>query len=284
MSMQLGLEGMPARLVRVTPSRLATWQDCRRRYRLTYLDRPAPPRGGPRAASTLGAVVHNALHAVFGEPVHRRSGARGAVEVDRHWSSEGFRDDAQVGEYRERARTWVADYVERHAVQGAPEPTGEVVGLERWLSAPVGVMVAEGRADRLDQREGETVVVDYKTGRHVPDADDARRSPALALYVLAARHTLRRPCRRVELHHLPSATIAAADHDDASLAAHRERAEAAATALGAAADALEEDPRCREDLFPPSPGPRCGACDVRRHCPEGRAAAPAEPAWAGLVR
>jgi putative RecB family exonuclease len=283
MSMQLGLDGMPARLVRVTPSRLATWQDCRRRYRLTYLDRPAPPRGGPRAASTLGAVVHNALHAVFGEAPARRSPARGALEVDRHWSSEGFRDDAQAATYRERARTWVADYVERHAVLDAPEPTGEVVGLERWLSAPVGGMVAEGRADRLDDRAGETVVVDYKTGRRVPDAEDARRSPALALYALAARRTLRRPCRRVELHHLPSGTIAAAEHDDASMVAHRERAEATALELGAAGDAFEEDPRVAESLFPPAPGPRCGACDVRRHCPEGRAAAPAEPAWAGLV-
>jgi putative RecB family exonuclease len=283
MSMQLGLDGMPARLVRVTPSRLATWEDCRRRYRLTYLDRPVPPRGGPRAASTLGAVVHTALQAVFGEAPARRSPARAALEVDRRWSSEGFRDDAQAATYRERARTWVADYVERHAVPDAPEPTGEVVGLERWLSAPMGGMVAEGRADRLDDRAGETVVVDYKTGRRVPDADDARRSPALALYALAARRTLRRPCRRVELHHLPSGTIAAAEHDEVSLAAHRERAEGTATELGAAADAFEADPGVAESLFPPAPGPRCASCDVRRHCPEGRAAAPAEPAWAGLA-
>ena len=283
MSMQLGLEGMPARLVRVTPSRLATWEDCRRRYRLTYLDRPPLPRGGPRAASTLGAVVHNALQAVYGAPPARRSPARAAAEVDRQWSSEGFRDDAQAATHRERARTWVADYVERHAVTGAPEPMGETVGLERWLSAPVGAMVAEGRADRLDERDGDVVVVDYKTGRRVPDADDARRSPALALYALAARRTLRRPCRRVELHHLPSGTVAGVDHDEESLAAHRARAEAGAVALGAAADALDEDPRLAESLFPPAPGPRCGSCDVRRHCPEGRAAAPAEPAWAGLA-
>ena len=283
MSMQLGLDGMPDRLVRVTPSRLATWQDCRRRYRLTYLDRPTPPRGGPRAASTLGAVVHTVLHAVYAEPAHRRGGDRAAALVERQWSSEGFRDDAQAATYRERARTWVADYVERHAVTGAPEPLGETVGRERWLSAPVGGMVAEGRADRLDDREGEIVVVDYKTGRRVPDAEDARRSPALALYALAARRTLRRPCRRVELHHLPSGTIAAADHDEDSLAGHRARAGAAAAELGAAADELAADPGVAETLFPPAPGPRCGACDVRRHCPEGRAAAPADPAWAGLA-
>lgn len=283
MSMQLGLDGMPARLVRVTPSRLATWQDCRRRYRLTYLDRPTPPRGGPRAASTLGAVVHAVLHATYAEPPARRSGARAAAAVDRQWSSEGFRDDAQAATYREGARTWVGDYVERHAVVDAPEPMGHTVGRERWVSAPIGAMVAEGRADRLDERDGEIVVVDYKTGRRVPDADDARDSLALALYALATRRTLRRPCRRVELHHLPSGTVAATGHDERSLAEHRDRAEASATELGAAADALEQDPRLAETLFPPTPGPRCAACDVRRHCPEGRAAAPADPAWAGLA-
>ncbi|PVZ08546.1 RecB family exonuclease [Actinomycetospora cinnamomea] len=283
MSMQLGLDGMPARLVRVTPSRLATWEDCRRRYRLTYLDRPAPPRGGPRAASTLGAVVHNALHAVFGEPPARRSPARAAAEVDRRWSDEGFRDDAQAAVYRERARGWVSDYVERHAVADAPEPAGETVGRERWLSAPVGTIVAEGRADRLDDRDGEIVVVDYKTGRRVPDRDDVARAPALALYALAVRRVLRRPCRRVELHHLPSGTVAAADHDEDTLAAHRARAEASAAGLAEAADALEAAPGRAEALFPPAPGPRCAACDVRRHCPEGRAAAPPDAAWAGLA-
>ncbi|MDF2975775.1 MAG: nuclease superfamily protein [Actinomycetospora sp.] len=283
MSLQLGLDGMPARLVRVTPSRLATWEDCRRRYRLTYLDRPTPARGGPRAASTLGAVVHNALHAVFGEPPARRSGPRAAAEVERRWSSEGFRDDAQAAVYRERARGWVAEYVERHAVTDAPEPQGDPVGLERWLSAPVGTIVAEGRADRLDERDGEVVVVDYKTGRRVPDTEDVRRSPALALYALAVRRVLRRPCRRVELHHLPSGTVAVADHDEDSLAAHRARAEASAAGLAEAAEEWEVAPRRTEDLFPPAPGPRCGACDVRRHCPEGRAAAPADVAWAGLA-
>ncbi len=287
MSNQLGLEGMPARLVRVTPSRLATWDDCRRRYRMTYLDRPAPPRGGPRAAATLGAVVHNALQAVFADPPARRTPGRAAAQVDRQWSGEGFRDDAQAAEYRSRARGWVADYVERHAVPDAPEPAGRTLGVERWVSAPVGGLVAEGRVDRLDERDdGSVAVVDYKTGRRAPDADDARRAPSLALYALAIRRTLRRPCRRVELHHLPSGTVAVAEHDEASLAAHRERAEAAGAALAEATDRLEHaggDPALAEHLFPPAPGPHCGACTMRRNCPEGRAAAPAAEPWAGLA-
>ena len=58
---QLGFEGMPRRLYSCTPTRLSTWLDCPRRYRMTYLDRPPPPKGPPWAHNSLGASVHNAL-------------------------------------------------------------------------------------------------------------------------------------------------------------------------------------------------------------------------------
>ena len=283
---QLGLDALdPAfaarPLARVTPARLATWADCPRRYRLTYVDRPPPPRAGARAASTLGAVVHLALRAVYALPAAGRTPDAAAALVDRHWSAEGFRDADQATRYRLRAREWVADYV----VGGGADATP--VAVERWVSVTTPRVIAEGRVDRLDVRPdgcsgegGGLVVVDYKTGR-APTDDDARAAPALALYALAAAHTLRRPCRRVELHHLPSGEVAAATHDDASLAAHRRRIEDAATTAAAAAAELGAGGR-PDVLFPARPAPRCGSCDVRRHCPEGRAAAPETPAWASL--
>lgn len=272
---QLGLDFDAPRLVRVTPARLGTWEDCRRRYRLLYLERPALPRGGAQAASTLGAVVHLALRAVFALPPAERVAATAAGLVDRCWTSEGFRDAEQATTYRERARTWVAEYV------GDDAADVDVVALEQWVSVATERIVAEGRADRIDRRGAELVVVDYKTGRR-PDAEDARDSRALALYAVAAERTLRRACTQVELHHLPSGTVAAHRHDRASLRAHLRAAEATAAELASAADALDSggDP---DAIFPPRPGPRCGSCDVRRHCPEGRAAAPEAPAWAGLA-
>src|ERR1700712_2269320 len=222
MSGQLTLQDMPSPLIKVTPARLGTWDDCRRRYRMTYLDRPSPPRGGAWAHATLGAVVHNALRAFFELPVARRGSERAAALVERPWASEAFRDADQAGTYRSRAQEWVARYADEHGAA-----VGDPLGVERWVAAPVGGIVAEGRVDRIDAgvADGagdpptpEAVVVDYKTGRWGPDADEARSSRALALYALATARTLRRVCRRVELHHLPSGTVASAVHDDASLA------------------------------------------------------------------
>jgi putative RecB family exonuclease len=270
---QLGLDFEAPRLVRVTPARLGTWDDCPRRYRLTYLDRPAPVRSGARAGSTLGAVVHLALRSLFALPPAERTPAAAARLVDRHWNSEGFRDAEQAHHYRERARGWLAEYAE-----GAGEV--DAVGLEQWVSVAVGGIVAEGRVDRIDRRGDELVVVDYKTGRPAT-AEDARESRALALYALGAERTLRRRCVEVELHHLPSGHVAGWRHDRETLAAHVAAAERSAAALAVAAEDLAAgaDPDAR---FPARPAPRCGSCDVRRHCPEGRAAAPESEPWAQL--
>lgn len=273
--MQLGFDFDTPRLVRVTPARLGVWADCRRRYRLTYLDKPAPPRGGAWAHATLGAVVHLALRALLDLPVAARTPERAAALVDKHWSSEGFRDTAQVAQYRERARGWVAEYA-------AELPADiEVVAQERWVTVATDRIVAEGRVDRIDRRGDELVIVDYKTGRR-SGPEDARDSAALALYAIATERTLRRTCRRVELHHVPTGTVSAWEHDRASLDGHVAAAEETAGNLADAADELAAGGD-REQLFPPTPGPRCGSCDMRRNCPEGRAAAPERPAWSLLA-
>ncbi|MFN2497014.1 MAG: RecB family exonuclease [Pseudonocardiaceae bacterium] len=273
---ELDLGGMPRPLVRVTPAKLTTWIGCRRRYRMAYLDRPMPARGGAWAHNTLGAVVHAALRALFDLAPVRRRPATASTLVATHWSAEGFADEAQAAQYRRRAQDWVARYVEEL------DPDLDPVGVERWVSAPTRRIVAEGRVDRIDERDGELVVVDYKTGRRGLTVDDARGSQALALYALATRRTLRRECRRVELHHLPTGTIAGWEHTEQSLGRHVQRAEEAADEIALATDTLVAggDP---ELLFPPSPGRACSWCDFRRHCPEGQAAAPDLEPWALLA-
>jgi putative RecB family exonuclease len=274
---QLGFDSMPRKLVRVTPAKLATWGDCARRYRMTYLDRPTPPRGAPWAHATLGAVVHNALRAFFDLPVPKRTPSSAAALVVSNWHDDGFADGMQAAEYRERARDWVADYVAKLDV------TDDPVGVERWVSAPVGPIIAEGRVDRIDLREGELVIVDYKTGRQALTTDDTRGSLALAMYAVAARRTLRKPCHRVELHHLPTGEVLAWEHTQEALDRHLRRAAEAAEDLSTAAAELADgaDP---EKLFPPNPGWRCSWCDFRRHCPEGQAASPDLDPWALLAK
>jgi putative RecB family exonuclease len=274
---QLGFDSMPRKLVRVTPAKLGTWNDCPRRYRMNYLDRPTPGKGAPWAHATLGAVVHNALRAFFDVPPERRTPETAASLVVSNWRDEGFADPKQAAEYRERAQDWVSGYV------AGIDTDLDPIGVERWVSTPAGTIIAEGRVDRIDVRDGELVIVDYKTGRHALTTDDARGSQALALYAVAARRTLRKPCHQVELHHLPSGTVAVWTHTDETLQRHVRRAQEAADDLTKATERLAEGAP-PDEVFPPSVGWHCSWCDFRRHCPEGQAAAPELEPWALLSR
>ena len=268
---QLGFTGMPEKLFTCTPSRLATWLDCPRRYRFVYVDRPAPAKGAPWAHNSMGAAVHTALAAWWDQPVGARTPETAAALVRQKWIDLGFRDDEQSLTWRERAADMVAGYVE------GLDPHREPVGIERTVAMRTDRIAVSGRIDRLDRRGDELVVVDYKTGRHVLTTDDARGSLALAIYALAAARTLKRQCVSVELHHLPSGDVIRWDHTEASLARQLDRAED--IALEAAAAESSDDP----DSFPPRPGPMCGWCDFAAHCPEGRAACAPHASWAGLA-
>jgi RecB family exonuclease len=279
---QLSLEGMPRRLYPCTPTRLSAWLDCPRRYRMSYLDRPPPPKGPPWAHNSLGASIHNALAGWWRLPLAGRTVAAAGRLVDRGWIDEGFADQVQSVRYRERAIDLVERYVTRL------DPADEPVGIERTVATRTDTIVLSGRIDRLDARPAETgtelVVVDYKTGRHLLTVDDARSSLALALYALAASRVLKRPCHRVELHHLPTGQVLAWSHSDESLARHLGRAEDIALECAAADEQMRDGlpPERYDEVFPPRPSASCGWCDYLRHCPEGTAAALPRRPWDGV--
>ena len=259
------------------PTRLTTWLDCPRRYRFAYLDRPQPPKGPPWAHNSIGAAVHSALADWFALPVPRRTLPEASRLVRKRWLGEGFRDTAQSAQAAERAVGWVHGYL------GGVDPALEPVGVERTVSTPTGTLVLSGRVDRIDDRsEAGLVIVDYKTGRYVPEADDARTSLALAVYAVAAARTLRRPCSQVELHHLPSGTRAVARHTPAGL----ERKIAEAESIGADCSRADDLYRAGDRgsaAFPPVPSKGCSWCDFRRHCAEGQAAAPDREPWSAVL-
>jgi RecB family exonuclease len=218
----------------------------------------------------VGASVHLALAGFWRLDRVARTAVGAGRLLEKVWLRDGFRDDAQSTQWRARARTMVERYAERL------DPHDEPVGVERTVATRTPVLALSGRVDRLDDRVGEDgsrqlVVVDYKTGRRAPTTYDARSSLPLAVYALAVSRMFRRPCHRVELHHLPSDEVVAHEHTAESLARHLGRAEAVAQEAAAAT------------VFPAQPSPSCRWCDFLRVCPEGSAQyRPAQP-WDALA-
>ena len=217
--------------------------------------------------------MHNALRDWWDLPV--RTPVAGAGLVDRAWIDVGFRDGQQSREWRERMRAAVTAYL------GDVDPDTQPAGIERTVSFVSGDLRVSGRVDRLDDRDGELVVVDYKTSRVPPTDDDARTSLALGLYAAAVWKMFRRRTLRVELHHVPSGTVAVHEHTPESLRARSSRpARSRVTHGGPTSTSREQG--AASALPAPRPGPLCGWCDLRAHCPEGQAAGPEKSDWAAL--
>jgi RecB family exonuclease len=272
---QTTFAGMPTPLYSGSPSRLLAYLDCPRRYRMQYLDRPRPQARPQRAHTSVGIATHNVLRDFWDLPVSQRTPAGVAELVRTSWIDVGFRDPEQSVAWRLRVRDAVTDYLRRSDRDNQP------VGIERSVSLKTDEVAITGRIDRLDDRDGELVVVDYKTGRQVPTDDDARTSLPLALYAVASARMFRRPCRRVELHHVPSGTVAVHEHTDESLARKVAEAESIATDLRRA-DADFKQVGVESTRFAPRPSALCSWCDFRAHCPEGQQVGPEKSDWAGL--
>jgi RecB family exonuclease len=272
---QTSFAGMPTPLYTGSPSRLLAWLDCPRRYRMQYLDRPRPEARPQRAHTSVGIATHNVLRDFWDLPMASRTPAGVAELVRTSWIDVGFRNPEESAAWRLRVRDAVTEYLRRTDRERQP------VGLERSVSLKTDEIAITGRVDRLDDRDGELVVVDYKTGRQVPSDDDARTSLPLALYAVAAGRMFRRPCHRVELHHVPTGTVAGHVHTDASLARKVAEAESIATDLRRA-DADFDAVGVESPRFPPRPSTLCTWCDFRAHCPEGQQQGPEQSDWAGL--
>ena len=272
---QTAFAGMPTPLYTGSPSRLLAYLDCPRRYRLQYLDRPRPQARPQRAHTSVGIATHNVLRDFWDLPASRRTPAGVAELVRTSWIDVGFRDPEQSAAWRLRVRDAVTDYLRRSDRDNQP------VGIERSVSLKTDEVAITGRIDRLDDRDGELVVVDYKTGRQVPTDDDARTSLPLALYAVASSRMFRRPCRRVELHHVPTGTVAVHEHTDESLARKVAEAESIASDLRRA-DADYRRVGVESTRFEPRTSAICSWCDYRAHCPEGQQVGPEKSDWAGL--
>ena len=86
---QESFPGMPQPLFAASPSRLLAFQDCPRRYRFQYLDRPTLQRRSQRAHTSLGIAVrvgHDAAHIAGAEALVTSAAPSSPTSSRRSWT------------------------------------------------------------------------------------------------------------------------------------------------------------------------------------------------------
>jgi DNA helicase-2/ATP-dependent DNA helicase PcrA len=235
--------------LQLSASAIDAYDRCPMKYMFQYIWNI---RGGPHAQMTFGNVMHATIREFVAET--RKRGPVAIEEViaiyEREWSSAGFPDQYQEGEYRKAGREQLAAF---HRSFAASPP--DVIHQEKTFELPLEHdVVVTGRMDQVNRlSELEIEIVDYKTGRP-RDAKKAAEDLQLSIYALAAREVLELTPARLVFYNLVNNEAVASTRDLKSLGATKARI----------ADVAD---RIRAGDFSAKPGFSCGYCDYKPLCP-----------------
>jgi DNA helicase II / ATP-dependent DNA helicase PcrA len=235
--------------LQLSASAIDAYDRCPMKYMFQYVWNI---RGGPHAQMTFGNVMHATIREFVGET--RKRGRVSSEEViaiyEREWSSAGFPDEYQEGEYRKAGREQLEAF-HRSFTAAPPDVLHQEKGFELALEHNVVVTGRMDQVNRLGEREIE--IVDYKTGRP-RDAKKAAEDLQLSIYALAAREVLELAPGKLVFYNLVNNEAVESTRDAKSLAATKAR-------IAEVAD------RIRAGDFSARPGFACGYCDYKPLCP-----------------
>jgi DNA helicase-2/ATP-dependent DNA helicase PcrA len=206
-------------------------------------------------AATYGTAIHEALRFVSERRMAGLAVTAGqAQEVFKaHWVSEGF----VSREHEEQRFHQGLETVERLTAQALADPHLPK-SVEEDFRFKAGGAIVIGRWDRIDDRDGEIVIVDYKTTdvkTHEKAEEKTRDSVQLPLYALGYRSKYGRLPDAMELHFVESGFVGRVTPAEKKL-------EGAEAMVQTAAQGI------RARFFPAKPGyMTCSFCPYQSICP-----------------
>jgi len=167
-------------------SRLSTYQKCPRAFEYRYID-DAEPGFESTIEQLVGSCVHKAIELASlnaGSPLGDiLKWYQDAWDDADPYDAEVVRDDMDVDDYFEEGKEFL-DYF-YYDIYG--EGDGTTLALEKHFTIELGDgSTYKGVIDRVARMDDGTVLlIDYKTGKRVPDPDEDLQLQSYALFGLA---------------------------------------------------------------------------------------------------
>ena len=236
--------------LRLSPTSVATFRQCRLQYKFRYIDKLGDQYGGPRPYYTMANHVHATLeHLLSLVPVQKRTVETAKALLKKNWRRYrvGFRNRADEERWARRALAEVTRFVLEQDVTVTP------LMVERAVETEITPgLILRGRPDRVDrQLDGSLHIIDYKTGI-LPESIDWSQ---LDLHALILSRGTSYPVSRVSYFYLLSGTTETKELNAKVL-------QETTWELFRVAKQIRKEKR-----YPPCPGPACGGCDFAVICP-----------------
>lgn len=242
----------------LSPSRVESFTSCPLAFRFASIEKLPE---APSIHATRGSLVHRALELGFTHPANERTPAlfRACLDIAR----DEFRanpdyvglhlDDEAAEQFDVDCRRLVETYLTMEDPRRV-----HPIGLELRLSADVGALSLNGIIDRLELRDGDLVVTDYKTGRAPSINWELKSLSGVQFYSFLCEQVLGRRPAAIRLMYLSSGETIEAVPSAQSV-------RFITTRTRAVWDAVER--ACTTGDFRPRPSARCALCGFQTWCP-----------------
>jgi putative RecB family exonuclease len=242
----------------LSPSRVEAFTSCPMLFRFVSIEKIDDP---PSIHTTRGSLVHRALQLAFSYRPAQRTASLFAMSASR--AIEEFRhdpdvtrlglDDQQTEQLFADCRRLVDNFLSME------DPTAvRAIGLELSLSTQIDGLTLRGIIDRLELRDGELVVTDYKTGRPPSVNWELRSLSGVRFYALLCKAVFGRMPAAIRLMYLSTGEVIEATPSE-------QATRFVATRTAAVWKAVER--ACVTGDFQPHPTALCELCAFRPWCP-----------------
>lgn len=162
-------------------SQLQTFNICPLHYKLRYILKIPVPQS---SAQSFGSSIHAALRDFYQIWVREEK-----LEIkemtkllEKNWINEGYSSKIHEKKAKDRAKTILLDFLKKNF-----DRKKIPIALELPFQFMLKNLKIGGRIDRIDQIDKNNIeIIDYKTGRNIPDEKKLEKDLQLTFYALAA--------------------------------------------------------------------------------------------------
>jgi DNA helicase-2/ATP-dependent DNA helicase PcrA len=178
---QIIKNGEATQLTYLSYSQLQTFDICPMHYKMRYILRIPTPQ---TPAQSFGTSIHGALrdfyqHWVMGDEVDIKNVSD---FLKNNWITEGYSSKKHEESAFEKAKKLAIEYLDANFKKDKLP-----LAVEQPFNFLLSGIKIGGRIDRIDQIDKNTIeIIDYKTGKNVPDEKKLAKDLQLTFYALAA--------------------------------------------------------------------------------------------------
>ena len=239
-----------AKSMLLSPSKINCFQSCALKYRLKYIDR-IPKEARPTPNLSFDRSIHFALrdfHENYEAGRSRANPFRGIL--NKYWIADGYADSEEEERFKVRANIMLEEYFK--GLDGHENPVMFEVSA-KWSWNGVDTVVQIDRIDQLP--DGRLEIIDYKTGKKVPDERVINEDASLLNMFLAANQKWPGRVARVSYHYLSNNRRYTLEPVEKDFQAHKVKMAELVTTIN-------------KNEFEPKKGSLCAWCEFYGPCPE----------------